>query len=121
MTVWDGLIGQDDAVHTLQAAAAAAADLAAGRPAPHGVMTHAWLFTGPPGVLLGVEKVKIVLLSQPGSVPQAAVSRVCGRPEGFCEKVPRLCRVVMKLLTFFWKRATESKAPGWKYHSTAAS
>lgn len=47
--VWADLIGQDDAVRTLQAAAAAADDIAAGRPAPTGVMTHAWLFTGPAG------------------------------------------------------------------------
>ncbi|HEY7008020.1 MAG TPA: DNA polymerase III subunit delta' [Jatrophihabitantaceae bacterium] len=49
MTVWDDLIGQDDAVAVLQAASAAAADLVAGRPVPAGAMTHAWLFTGPAG------------------------------------------------------------------------
>jgi DNA polymerase-3 subunit delta' len=43
------MIGQDDAVATLQAAAAAAAEIADGRPAPSGAMTHAWLFTGPAG------------------------------------------------------------------------
>nr|MDQ3989769.1 ATP-binding protein [Actinomycetota bacterium] len=36
--VWDGVVGQDDAVAVLAAAADAAAS-----------MTHAWLFTGPPG------------------------------------------------------------------------
>ena len=36
--VWDGVVGQDDAVAVLAAAAGAAAS-----------MTHAWLFTGPPG------------------------------------------------------------------------
>jgi DNA polymerase-3 subunit delta' len=49
MTVWDALVGQDGAVTVLRSAAAAAADLAADRPAPPGSMTHAWLFTGPPG------------------------------------------------------------------------
>ncbi len=49
MSVWDELIGQDEAVETLQAAAAAAGEIVAGRPAPPGVMTHAWLFTGPAG------------------------------------------------------------------------
>lgn len=49
MTVWDQLIGQQSAVTTLRAAAQAAADIAAGRPAPPGAMTHSWLFTGPPG------------------------------------------------------------------------
>jgi DNA polymerase-3 subunit delta' len=49
MTVWDQLIGQDPAVATLRAAAGAAADLVGGRPVPPGAMTHAWLFTGPPG------------------------------------------------------------------------
>ena len=48
-SVWDDLIGQDDAVRTLRTAAEAAADIVAGRPATHGVMTHAWLFTGPAG------------------------------------------------------------------------
>jgi DNA polymerase III subunit delta' len=49
MTVWTQLVGQDDAVATLQVAARAAADIAEGRPVPTGSMTHAWLFTGPPG------------------------------------------------------------------------
>jgi DNA polymerase-3 subunit delta' len=48
MTVWDELVGQSEAVPILQAAAAAAAEIdsAPGRSA---AMTHAWLFTGPPG------------------------------------------------------------------------
>ena len=49
MTVWDALVGQDEATATLRSAAAAAADIAAGRPAPPGHMTHAWLFVGPAG------------------------------------------------------------------------
>jgi DNA polymerase-3 subunit delta' len=48
-SVWDDLVGQDDTVAVLRAAAGAAFELAEGRPAPAGVMTHAWLFTGPPG------------------------------------------------------------------------
>ncbi|WP_086663178.1 DNA polymerase III subunit delta' [Lentzea kentuckyensis] len=49
MSVWDEVVGQPDAVATLSAAAEAAAMIVAGgTPAP-GVMTHAWLFTGPPG------------------------------------------------------------------------
>lgn len=49
MSVWDEVVGQPDAVATLSAAAEAAATIVAGgTPAP-GVMTHAWLFTGPPG------------------------------------------------------------------------
>jgi DNA polymerase-3 subunit delta' len=49
MSVWDEVVGQPDAVSTLSAAAEAAATIVAGgTPAP-GVMTHAWLFTGPPG------------------------------------------------------------------------
>ncbi len=47
--VWDALIGQPDAVAVLQAASGAAAEIAAGRPVVPGLMTHAWLFTGPPG------------------------------------------------------------------------
>ncbi|ACU34263.1 DNA polymerase III subunit delta' [Actinosynnema pretiosum subsp. pretiosum] len=47
--VWSEVVGQPDAVTVLSAAAeAAAAIVAGGTPAP-GAMTHAWLFTGPPG------------------------------------------------------------------------
>src|SRR6201996_6587067 len=47
--VFTDLPGQDAVVAQLRkAAAAAAAVLAGGRPEP-GAMTHAWLFTGPPG------------------------------------------------------------------------
>ncbi|WP_332662166.1 DNA polymerase III subunit delta' [Aeromicrobium sp.] len=42
MTVWDDLVGQEPVVETLQAAVASAGG--DGRS-----MTHAWLFTGPPG------------------------------------------------------------------------
>ena len=49
MTVWARLIGQDEAVRTLCAAARAGQDIAAGRPAAAGALAHAWLFTGPPG------------------------------------------------------------------------
>ncbi|TWP51405.1 DNA polymerase III subunit delta' [Lentzea tibetensis] len=49
MSVWAEVVGQPDAVATLSAAAEAAASIVAGgTPAP-GAMTHAWLFTGPPG------------------------------------------------------------------------
>jgi DNA polymerase III subunit delta' len=50
--VWFGVVGQPDAVAILRAAAAAANDIVAGRPVESGnsaAMTHAWLFTGPPG------------------------------------------------------------------------
>jgi DNA polymerase III subunit delta' len=49
MSVWDDVVGQSDAVEVLSTAAEAAADLAEGRTAIPGAMTHAWLFTGPPG------------------------------------------------------------------------
>jgi DNA polymerase-3 subunit delta' len=56
VTVWDDLVGQDRVVEQLTAAATAArATVLAGRsgtPAPGAnasLMTHAWLFTGPPG------------------------------------------------------------------------
>jgi DNA polymerase-3 subunit delta' len=47
--VFGRLVGQDEAVATLAAAARAAAATVQGQTAPAGVMTHAWLFTGPPG------------------------------------------------------------------------
>ncbi|MFD8704423.1 DNA polymerase III subunit delta' [Kitasatospora sp. NPDC059648] len=56
MAVWDDLVGQDRVVDQLTAAArAAGATVEAGRGAAPGqggnasLMTHAWLFTGPPG------------------------------------------------------------------------
>jgi DNA polymerase-3 subunit delta' len=45
--VFDDLVGQDDVVAELRRAAAAAAAVLRGEPATG--MTHAWLFTGPPG------------------------------------------------------------------------
>lgn len=48
-TVFDDLVGQPEAVATLQAAASAAAATVRGGPAAPGAMTHSWLFTGPAG------------------------------------------------------------------------
>ncbi|MBM7771415.1 DNA polymerase-3 subunit delta' [Actinokineospora baliensis] len=48
MAVWSQLVGQTDAVEVLSAAATAAAHLVDGTGSAAG-MTHAWLFTGPPG------------------------------------------------------------------------
>lgn len=47
--VWAEVVGQPTAVRTLLAAARAAHLQVRGEPAPAGAMTHAWLFTGPPG------------------------------------------------------------------------
>ncbi|HET8641839.1 MAG TPA: DNA polymerase III subunit delta' [Pseudonocardiaceae bacterium] len=47
--VFVSLVGQEEAVTTLRRAAAAAAAVVRGGEAPAGAMTHAWLFTGPPG------------------------------------------------------------------------
>ncbi len=49
--VWTALVGQDHAVDVLRDAAAAAAAIAheSAPGADHRAMTHAWLFTGPPG------------------------------------------------------------------------
>lgn len=47
MTVWDDLVGQDRVVGQLRAAASAGRAALAGEAS--GGMTHAWLFTGPPG------------------------------------------------------------------------
>ena len=45
--VFDGLVGQDAVIAELRQAAAAAAAILRGEQAT--AMTHAWLFTGPPG------------------------------------------------------------------------
>jgi DNA polymerase-3 subunit delta' len=48
--VFADLVGQDEAVETLRRAAASAERIAAGdADAGAGAMTHAWIFTGPPG------------------------------------------------------------------------
>ncbi len=47
--VFADLAGQDAVVVQLKRAARGAAAVLAGAPAEPGVMTHAWLFTGPPG------------------------------------------------------------------------
>jgi DNA polymerase-3 subunit delta' len=47
--VFSDLVGQGEAVATLRAAAASAARLVAGAADGPGAMTHAWIFTGPPG------------------------------------------------------------------------
>jgi DNA polymerase-3 subunit delta' len=48
--VFDQLVGQDEAVGTLVRAVRAAAAIIAGEPSGEpGAMTHAWLFSGPPG------------------------------------------------------------------------
>ncbi len=47
MTVWDDLVGQDDVVAQLEAAVVGAGQALQGEPGA--AMTHAWLFTGPPG------------------------------------------------------------------------
>jgi DNA polymerase-3 subunit delta' len=50
MSVWTGLVGQDPTVATLVAAARSAAGArSAESMRSAGEMTHAWLFTGPPG------------------------------------------------------------------------
>jgi DNA polymerase-3 subunit delta' len=49
VTVWDALVGQDDVVASLRAAAVDAAGVVRGSDGSRGAMTHAWLFTGPPG------------------------------------------------------------------------
>src|SRR6266480_2941023 len=54
MSVFDDLAGQDKVIAELRRAAAAAAAVlrgasAAGGPSGQAGMTHAWLFTGPPG------------------------------------------------------------------------
>src|SRR4051794_2460399 len=48
MSVFADLVGQDEAVETLRRAAASAARIVTGD-ATNGAMTHAWIFTGPPG------------------------------------------------------------------------
>ena len=47
--VFDRLVGQDDAVVVLSAAVAAAAAIVRGETSDSSAMTHAWIFTGPPG------------------------------------------------------------------------
>ncbi|GIE98277.1 DNA polymerase III subunit delta' [Paractinoplanes rishiriensis] len=47
--VFADLVGQDEPVETLRRAAGAAARVVRGEEVAAGAMTHAWIFTGPPG------------------------------------------------------------------------
>ena len=47
--VFSDLVGQDEAVEVLRRAAASAARIVDGTATGNGAMTHAWIFTGPPG------------------------------------------------------------------------
>lgn len=47
--VFSDLVGQDEAVETMRRAAASAARIVDGTATGNGAMTHAWIFTGPPG------------------------------------------------------------------------
>ncbi|RZU51590.1 DNA polymerase-3 subunit delta' [Krasilnikovia cinnamomea] len=47
--VFAELVGQDEAVETLRRAAGSAARIVDGSATGNGAMTHAWIFTGPPG------------------------------------------------------------------------
>ena len=47
--VFGDLVGQGEAVETLRRAAASAARIVDGSASGNGAMTHAWIFTGPPG------------------------------------------------------------------------
>jgi DNA polymerase-3 subunit delta' len=47
--VFFDLVGQDEAVETLRRASASAARIVDGSATGNGAMTHAWIFTGPPG------------------------------------------------------------------------
>jgi DNA polymerase-3 subunit delta' len=49
MSVFADLVGQDEAVETLTRAAEAAARIVGGDVTATAAMTHAWIFTGPPG------------------------------------------------------------------------
>jgi DNA polymerase-3 subunit delta' len=49
MSVFDDLVGQEPVVAQLQAAAVAAGRIVGGDDSVSSAMTHAWLFTGPPG------------------------------------------------------------------------
>ncbi|WP_037602067.1 DNA polymerase III subunit delta' [Streptacidiphilus rugosus] len=49
MSVWDDLVGQDQVVEQLVSAAQGARTVVAGEATGASGMTHAWLFTGPPG------------------------------------------------------------------------
>ena len=82
--VWAEVVGQPSAVRVLSAAARAAGSAVAGGTVPPGAMTHAWLFTGPPGSGRSVAARAFAAALQctaPGGVPG------CGRCSG--------CRTVL--------------------------
>jgi len=74
--VWSQLVGQEPAVETLSAAAESAAALVSGRTTDPGSMTHAWLFTGPPG------SGRSVAARTFAAALQCTVDAGCGRCQG---------------------------------------
>ena len=83
--VWSGLIGQDETVRVLRAAAGAALSITAGTAAVEDerAMTHAWLFTGPPGSGRSV------------AARALAAALQCERPDEIGCGVCRACRAVL--------------------------
>ena len=82
--VWSQLVGQEPAVETLSAAAESAAALVSGRTTDPGSMTHAWLFTGPPG------SGRSVAARTFAAALQCTVDAGCGR----CQDVTRHSRAL---------------------------
>jgi DNA polymerase-3 subunit delta' len=84
VSVWDDLVGQDQVVEQLVSAARAARAVVAGETAATGAvgMTHAWLFTGPPGSGMGAAARAFAAALQCTS-PDLELGGVPGC--GFCE------------------------------------
>lgn len=74
--VWSQLVGQESAVELLSSAAESAAALVSGRTTDPGSMTHAWLFTGPPG------SGRSVAARTFAAALQCTVDAGCGRCQG---------------------------------------
>ena len=70
---------------------------------------------------LGALVIAVVVVSQPASVPQAAMATLSGMPNGLLLKVVIVCCVWTKLPMSFLNKATEISESGLKYHSTLKS
>ena len=114
---WSEVIGQDEAIATLQAAVADAEKLTRGEPGP--AMTHAWLITGPPGSgrSLAATTFAAALVCDEGGCNQCQACRTAalgGHPDVHVE-IPEGTEIVLDHVRPLTQMAAQSPMSGlWR-------